>query len=180
MTDPAIHAQALATIEQAHAAWAQVWVGAVGAFATFGAVLVALGIPFVQWQRQKLFTEATLFQAARTIISLHETLETKLLVFIPVGGLSVIRVARQRLDHTIPIVREYRMITCLLALLPIVVQIEQELERWVQHVNEHQTFDSDGFRKGMTKQAEKARAIVTGYGNPALLRRLDREVKAFG
>ncbi len=179
MIDPAAHAQTIAAIEQARAAWAQVWVSAISAFVTFAAVIAALGIPILQWWRQKKFTEATLLQAARVIISLHETLETKLLTFNPAGGLSVVRIARLRLEHTIPIVREYRMITCLLAFDPVLNQIEQELEDWLRHMRGQGGFSPEGFREGMKEQAHKAKALLQGYGSRGLERKLNSIAKAF-
>ena len=174
MSDTETHAQTLAMLAQAHAAWAQVWVGGASAFVTFLAVLAALGIPTVQWWREKTFAETTLMQAARAIVSLHLTLESKLLAFNPAGGLSLVRVARERLEHTIPSVREYRMITCLLALIPILRQAEQELERWVQHMHGTGNFNIDGFRAGMDEQAKKAKALLDGYGSRGLKRKLER------
>jgi hypothetical protein len=177
--DAATQAQTFAAIEQAHAAWAQVAIGAVSAFATFLAVITALGVPLVQWWRQKTFSETTLVQAARAIISLHETLETKLLTFNPAGGLSVVRIARKRVEYTIPTVREYRMITCLLALTPILSQAEKELERWTEHLHGGGNFSPDNFRAGMLLQAQKAAAILQGYGSQGLKRKLEQTAGPF-
>jgi hypothetical protein len=163
-----------AAIEQARAAWAQVWVSGLAALSTFMAVGIALAIPMVQWWRQRQFTESTLLQAVRSVIMIHEKLETELLSFSPVQGLSVVRVARQRLDHTIPIVREYRMITCLLAMSPFLERTESALQHWAHAISFGGKFEIDDFRSGMSIEAGKVRAILVGYGRKNLLRKLDR------
>jgi hypothetical protein len=166
--------QTAATVEQAHAAWAQVWVSGISALETLMAVGAALAIPAVQWWRQRQFTESTLLQAVRAVVMIHQKLETELITFSPAGGLSVVRVARQRLDHTIPIVREYRMITCLLALSPFLERIESALEDWELMISSGNNFDIDAFRKGMRVEAEKVRAVLVGYGRKGLLSKLDQ------
>lgn len=172
MPDPNVTAQTIAAMEQAHAAWAQVWVGAGSALATFAAVAVALASPWLTRRRRLRFEREVLFTAAAAIVRLHLTLETALVSMRPEGALSLVRIARKRLEIVLPVSDDYAMLTCLLALAPMLTQTEEQLERWCEHMKGNVAFSIDGFRQGMQEQAAKANAILGGFGSRHLMARL--------
>lgn len=74
-----------------------------------------------------------------------------------------------------PLTEDHEMLTCLLACEPMLQQTEDALERWCAHLSGQNAFSIDGFREGMREQATKAKAVLSGYGNESLVRRLEQQ-----